>query len=465
MSYHKPIPVAFPLFYRCVVYENTPLLQYDAVNILLRGFTMNTVESNGVLIEPPSIESPKCTAYISGKRKVTQTLLNAIFDCSHDEIVRRMKELRLVNIEIAIRRLAAVVSDYSPFSTADNQRFKERPASPKDQYDYLADFFVLALNNTRYGTRILSNEELSALSSCNIFGSTLPMLEEESPDTPATVQKTDTLPAAPAAFDPSTDSDSKLEVHKVVTTHDAHGSGLDTMASALLQFSNTLSSVSESKGIPVVATHYSGSSAETAALYSGSSADDGFEEIEDGDSDNIEPIPEELPRKFDPQDWGLLGSYLSTSQVLIRSGIIEMGGNDINDMQLVQLWLEDWFSKNGITDSRYHNLPSEVMGFIQLFYKGKRGSLLDCYEIQCDVNGLYFIVKSFIPNGYPEMLVLAELPKQIQNGEATCYNKELIAEPFETVMSGFDSDYIFVRTNEKLSYDVVRVIILAYNQS
>ncbi|MCD8074210.1 MAG: hypothetical protein LUF27_04085 [Lachnospiraceae bacterium] len=401
MSYHEPIPVAFPLFYQCVVAEGTPLLQYDAVNILLRGASMNEVEKDGILIDPPPIDSPKCTLYISGGRKITQTLINAIFKCSHDEIVRRLKQLRLVKIDVSIRRLIAVVNDYNPFSSTENESLKQCGPSLENQYDYLADFFICALKNTKRDTRKLSKDEITALMGCNILGSTLPFFEQESPDSDSTDAKDSASQA------PHQDNPEKIDAGEFCQVDD-------------------------------------------------------FESEEDESVDEEAPLPTSFSDLPTMRSWGILQCFPVRSRVSYEAGIIDLGR--FYDGVRTHLW--GWFANYPGREEFTLFVPDEVDYFINLYRNGQKESgHMDCYQIEGSVNDVYSIANSQVSKFYPEIVILADVPKPVDNSNASNIDKEELADLFSAVLPTFDENTLYVKVDETLKYGCTRVIILGYHQS
>lgn len=195
------IPAGFPTFYYTVVYNNTYRSQYEAVNILLKG---NTYLNNAQFAISQSVASN----YVSGRKNINRNLLDEIFACSSDEIIRRLKLLNLIDLSM-VSNIALFVFEFGLFGS--NCSLKLSGNTEQDYYIYLADYFLLCLKNTSSKQRPLNKDEKQFFTTSNLFGNT--RLEHEEPLDKAVLQASPkTINLVPVLF-PDLSPDPAFQFH------------------------------------------------------------------------------------------------------------------------------------------------------------------------------------------------------------------------------------------------------------
>ncbi len=154
--YNWILPFSFPVFFIAAIKNNTPLHQYDNVNILLTGnkWTGSSTADSSI--------TPNMTSHFAGGGKPINTELVASFlELPREERVQRINRVHLNHPEQAVRCLKELIrSGHLGISPNDFQYFANFPAD-NNPSEYLADMLLAAVRCPRELVSKLTEEQKS----------------------------------------------------------------------------------------------------------------------------------------------------------------------------------------------------------------------------------------------------------------------------------------------------------------
>ena len=161
----------FPVFYHCVVKNNTNLKQYDAVNLLLLGALRKDSGSNYV--------SDSDTAnYVRGKKRIRRDILDDLLDCTEAEIISRLHRLGFQNIGEITFALTCLSRKILPVNSKLMNFQMNESVSEEDCYKFVAMVFLESVKCPPKYFSIISDSEKEEIQKC-YSKPTLPDTESE----------------------------------------------------------------------------------------------------------------------------------------------------------------------------------------------------------------------------------------------------------------------------------------------
>lgn len=186
------LPFSFPIFFVAAIKNNTPLHQYDAVNILLTGnkWTGSSPADNRI--------TPNMTSHFAGGGKpITQGLVTSFLELPREECIQRINCVHLNHPEEAVHCLKELIrSGHLNFSPNDLQHFTSFPAD-QNQSEFLADMLFAAVRCPRHQVSKLTEGQKSDILSMR---ATSPFITDFAEQTaiPASELGTESLVQQPA---------------------------------------------------------------------------------------------------------------------------------------------------------------------------------------------------------------------------------------------------------------------------
>lgn len=135
------LSLCFPTFYYCAVKKNTPLLQYDAVSILLLGVKKDEIRFDSEIDITDTIASN----YVKGKKSISKLIMNMLLQCNEAEIIRRLELLELQNISYINNSLSKLIDAAYNISAQERFAMKERKNAPESELEFIAAVFMSAV--------------------------------------------------------------------------------------------------------------------------------------------------------------------------------------------------------------------------------------------------------------------------------------------------------------------------------